>query len=29
MAICQLIIETIKGSFSKARSSQFHGQSAH
>jgi dCTP deaminase len=29
MAICQLIIETIKGRFSKARSSQFHGQSAH
>jgi dCTP deaminase len=29
MAICQLIIETIKGRFSKARRSQFHGQSAH
>jgi dCTP deaminase len=29
MAICQLIIETIKGRFSKARKSQFHEQSAH
>lgn len=28
MAICQLIIETIKGRLSKARKSQFHGQSA-
>jgi len=29
MAICQLIIETVKGRLSKARKSQFHGQSAH
>jgi dCTP deaminase len=28
MAICQLIIETIKGTPSKARKSQFHGQTA-
>jgi dCTP deaminase len=28
MAICQLIIETIKGTPSKAHKSQFHGQSA-
>ena len=29
MAICQLIVETIKGRLSKAHRSQFHGQSAH